>query len=386
MKQSLFHIWLFLFGFIYYLIIPLVVVASRVWENYPGMDNLYAYYKDDYWFGYSLIIILIGLSFLIGALLPLHYFNESRPFIHKQIVVNSRGMLLISFPLFLYSQYLILANRGSLFQGYAEGLDIAFVGSLATISMFFLFLFIYNKVGDYSRVVNWFLCFILIELTIVVLGLGTRMYAMVTVFSILIYLIDKNVVTIKKMLVWLSAIVLLILMIGIWRMGDTNFTLEQLVYIGIAEPSFTWISAISMYDLNNLPLFAFPFNFITSFINFLPSVLLPEKGEMISEVVLNHDAPLGAMSILLSLIDNFGIVGSFIACFCLGFFLTQVRLRWQTVFGKTYYYCICGIIPFQLFRDPVDVVNKGFFSNFLILPLLIIFVHRIMSLLATRPE
>ena len=209
---------------------------------------------------------------------------------------------------------------------------------------------------------------------------------MVTLFSIFVFLLDRQFVTLKKMLIWFSVIIVFLLAVGIWRMGDTDFTIDQLAYIGVAEPTFTWISAISMYDLNDLPLFAFPGNFISSFINFIPLSVFPNKSEFISDLSLNYYAPMGATNVLLSLISNFGILGSMVALFCLGFLLSQVRLRWQTVFGKTYYYCICGIIPFQLFRDDMGIVNKQFFSNFLLVPILIFAVHRIMSLLATRPN
>ena len=159
-------------------------------------------------------------------------------------------------------------------------------------------------------------------------------------------------------------------------MGDTNITYEQMIYIGIAEPTFTWISAISMYDLNELPLIAFPYNFISSFINFIPSSVLSDKSELISDLSLNYDAPLGATNILLSLIANFGVLGSMIALFCLGFFLSLIRLHWQTAFGLSYYYCVCGIIPFQLFRDDMGIVNKQIFSNLLFVPMIIFFIHR----------
>lgn len=384
--RPLYHIWLFLFGALYYLIVPALVVASRIWESYPGMDNLYSYYKDEYMLGYSVIVFLIIYAFWIGARLPLFYNKERESVFSDRKYINSRGFFLISLPILLYGQYLIMANRGSLFQGYTEGLDVAFVGSLATINMFFLFLFFYNKLGCSSKSMNILLSLILIELSIVVIGLGTRMYVMVTVFSILIYLLDNKVIRFKKMLLYLSAVILFILAVGIWRMGESNVTIEQLIYIGIAEPAFTWISAISMYDMNSLPIVSIPVNYLSSFINFIPSLLLPDKTDMMSDLTLDYYNPLGATSIFLSLISDFGLLGTFFAVFCLGFMLTQIRLHWQSVFGQTYYYCICGMIPFQLFRDDFAIINKGLFSNFLLLPIIIIFIHRIMSLLATRTE
>lgn len=385
MGKSLYHVWLFLFGIIYYLIVPAFVIASKIWKDYPGMDILYSYYKDEYLLGYFILVTIIVVPFFIGAYLPIYYYNEeTRP--PHQIIISSRGLLIVTLPLLLYSQYIIWINRSYLFQGYLSDIDAPFIGTIATINMIFLFVFFYNKNGEYSSSINRILSLLLIELGVVSLGLGTRMYVMVTLFSIFVFLLDRQFVTLKKMLIWFSVIIVFLLAIGIWRMGDSSFTIDQLVYIGVAEPTFTWISVISMYDLNDLPLLAFPGNFISSFVNFIPSSVLPNKSEFISDLSLNYYAPMGATNVLLSLISNFGILGSMVALFCLGFLLSQVRLRWQTVFGKTYYYCICGIIPFQLFRDDMGIVNKQFFSNLLFVPILFFVVHRIMSLLAMRND
>ena len=385
MGKSLYHVWLFLFGIIYYLIVPAFVIASKIWKDYPGMDILYSYYKDEYLLGYFILVTIIVVPFFIGAYLPFYYYNEeTRP--PHQIIISSRGLFIVTLPLLLYSQYVIWINRSYMFQGYLSDIDAPFIGTIATINMIFLFVFLYNKNGEYSSSINKILSILLLELGIVSLGLGTRMYVMVTLFSIFVFLLDRQFVTLKKVLMWFFVIIVFLLAVGIWRMGDSSFTIDQLAYIGIAEPTFTWISVISMYDLNDLPLLAFPGNFISSFVNFIPSSVLPNKSGFISDLSLNYYAPMGATNVLLSLISNFGILGSMVALFCLGFLLSQVRLRWQTVFGKTYYYCICGIIPFQLFRDDMGIVNKQFFSNLLLVPILFFVVHRIMSLLATRPN
>lgn len=375
MKLRPYHFWLFLFGLIYYLILPAFVIASRIWKEYPGIDLLYSYYKDEYLLGYFFLVLIITIPFFIGAYLPYcDYREQSSPV--QQIIISSRSLFIITLPMFFYSQYVIWTNRSYMFQGYLADIEAPFIGTIATINMIFLFVFLYNKNGEYSSKTDVILTLILLELCVVSLGLGTRMYVLVSLFSVLIYLLDKQAVALKKMMLGLSVIIVFLMAVGIWRLGDTDITLDQLIYIGIAEPTFTWISAISMYDLNELPLIAFPYNFISSFINFIPSSVLSDKSELISDLSLNYDAPLGATNILLSLIANFGVLGSMIALFCLGFFLSLIRLHWQTAFGLSYYYCVCGIIPFQLFRDDMGIVNKQIFSNLLFVPMIIFFIHR----------
>ena len=209
-------------------------------------------------------------------------------------------------------------------------------------------------------------------MSIVLLGLGTRMYVIIPIISIFIYLIENKKISLKRLFTISGFVILFILAVGIWRMGDKDISIDALLYIGIAEPSLTWISAISLYDLNEIPLLLFPKQFLSSYINFLPSTLFPNKSELIASLPLKYDNPLGATSLYTSLIANFGLFGSFLAIFLFGFLLTFIRLRWRTNYGRAYYYCICGIIPFQLFRDSVEIINKELFFTFLILPCLFI--------------
>ena len=373
MTKRFFHIPLFLFGFFYYLLVPAICVAAKLLDNYPGMQNLYAYYKEEYAFGYFSIVLLLCFFFLIGAYVPRWYYDESKhdATVTKLLAYKTEYLFYVSLPFLLICHYLMVANRGSMFQGYMVETNNSFVGTIASTAMIYLFLFLYNKNGIYSKKMDIVLLFFLIELSVVMLGVGTRMYFLVLLIAVFVYLLDNKVVSIKKLSIWAVAGFLLILLVGIWRLDNMGVSLDNVIYIGIAEPAFTWISAISMYDMNELPLFSFPSNFISSFINFIPSVLLPNKTGLLTDVSLKYDNPLGALSVFTSLISDFGIIGSFIAIFMLGYLISYIRLYWRSVFGQTYYYCICGIIPFQLFRDPFYVVNKAFFSNFLLLPIVI---------------
>ena len=163
MGKSLYHVWLFLFGVIYYLIVPAWVIASKIWKDYPGMDILYSYYKDEYLLGYFILVTFIVIPFFIGAYLPLNYYNdESHP--SHQIIISSRGLLIVTLPLLLYSQYVIWTNRSYMFQGYLSDIDASFIGTIATINMIFLFVFMYNKNGEYSSTINKILSILLLEL------------------------------------------------------------------------------------------------------------------------------------------------------------------------------------------------------------------------------
>lgn len=379
MKQILYHNYLFLFGALYYLLLPLIVVNLNLLEDYPGMQHVYIYFKHDYLCFYACLIVLLICSFYCGSLFPLKYLKTHQGYNTVDMVVGGKDLLRMALPFFIYGQYVIYSNINNLFQGYLVEYDLSFMGTISSLNTLFLFLFIYSKgkKNAEKQFVNTFFAVSIVEFSIVLLGLGSRMYIMIPCITYALFLLDKKIVSLKKMFLWGGVIVGLFLFIGIWRLGEV-ISPEFLFYIGAAEPTFTWISAISMFSMNSLQLIAFPSNFVSSFCNFIPTILLPNKSEYIQPIALDFDNPLGATNILVSLLSNFGILGSCIAVFCLGFFLTYVCLNFKTLFGRTYYYCICGVIPFQLFRDEMAIVNKMLFYNFLLLPLILFFIQKIL--------
>ena len=380
MKIRLYHNILFLIGFIYYLLLPLWIVVQGAFGDYPGMKSVYQYFSFDYVLSYCIIVTIFFISFYLGSFLPLKFIKKERSKPSIDLIISSRDLFIISLPFFFLGQYTIMANAGNLFQGYLVEYDDGFMGTISTINMVFLFLYIYSKgkLNVKNYFIDLYLVSSLVEFSIILLGMGSRMYILIPCVTCTLYFLDKGFISIKKVLVGGLIAVLFFLFIGIWRLGDSGFSIDSFLYIGIAEPVFTWISVESMFSSNELPLIAMPYNFFSSFLNFVPTLLFPNKAEFIQPITLNYDNPFGATSLLVSLIANFGILGSCFVLFLLGFFLTSLRLNGRTLFTKTYYYCICGIIPFQLFRDSIPIVNKMLFYNFLLFPFLLFSIEKLL--------
>lgn len=376
--KCLYHNYLFLFGTLYYLILPLIIVSNNYLSDYAGMRYLYIYYDVDIYFVYLLIVVLFVISFYIGSCLPLHYVKNSNSNQCKHFnfdSISDRDLLLISSPFWIYGQFVILKNLNNLFQGYAVEYDVVFMGTISTLNLLFLFLFLYQRLkGVRSRKIlyNMFIPFSLVEFSVVLLGQGSRMYIMIPFIACIIYMLDNSIIGLKKLCVWGCIGIIFFLFIGIWRLGGNNMSIEVFMYIGVAEPAFTWISLVSMFSLNSLPLLAFPSNFISSFYNFIPTFLFPNKESYFIPLSLEYTNPLGATNLLVSIISNFGILGGCFILFLLGFLLTFIQFNLKGLFGKTYYYCICGIIPFQLFRDSFPIINKMFFINLFLIPFALI--------------
>jgi hypothetical protein len=165
-------------------------------------------------------------------------------------------------------------------------------------------------------------------------------------------------------------------MIGSWRVGaDTSF--RFLAYIFVAEPIFTWWSTATYLANNELQFVDIPINYFQSFVNFIPTFILPEKSNLIINTrdLYNYSAPLGADSIFVSISANFGVAGGAFFLGILGFYYSVVaRISKINKFAFVYYILISSILPFQFFRDNFAIVNKQIFWNFLLIPALLVMI------------
>lgn len=366
-----YHNYLFVFGFIYYMIIPLIIVKNKMLTDYPAMHLLDDYNLPRFFNIYILSCFIIFISFLTGSWIGKHSFKYRRKTNGEPLL---KASLINKFivPIALVGLFVAYLNRGALFMGYLEGADSALTGSIATIMLSSVFWLVYELI--LYKKPSKIMLYTVIIFAVILLGLGSRMYVMIPTVACMVYLIEFKVVKLKKLLIWGVMIALFFTAMGLIRFGDA-ISMDGLMYIGFAEPCLTWISAESMFYYTKAPdLFSFPYNFLTSIFNYIPAFLLPNKAEYIKEIALPYDQPLGATNLIVSLVSNFGIIGGGIFMFYLGYGIEYVRKRKRSVFGTTFYICICGVLQFQFFRDNLSIVNKVVIMNLLIIPLILRFV------------
>lgn len=366
--MRMYHNYLFLFGFIYYLISPIIVGSLGLLEEFPGMDLFYGNFLNrDSYSKYFLLCFLLFASFYFGSFSALK-FRKKINYIQPQFP-NIDIKLWFIILLFVFNHYYILLNRSILFTGYTLEYSTDFLGKIATFNNVYLFLFMYSRI---TRKYRKLLLVLLIENSIILIGMGSRMFVLIPVVAILIYVFENY--HIRKNTLYLIFFLCVLFFLGVGVIRDNSFvSLEAFIYIGLAEPLFTWISASTFIDNNDIKLIGVPLNFIGTFINFIPSILLPNKAEYILPIPYNFETPLGACSIITSLYGNFGLIFTPAIVYIGGFLLTVIRYK-RSAFFKTYYYCCCGVIPFLMFRD-VQSMNKLIFSVFLIYPAVAIYIR-----------
>jgi hypothetical protein len=373
------HNIFFLIGFIYYLITPLVVGNFELMSDMPAMNNWHkAFYLSlNNSSSYIFIILAFFVSFYTGSILIDVLPRRSKLSNHPNKKFLKINLSIYGLLFLLTTIYISIIYREVLFSGY-QAYDISILGMLGTINsvgvMLLLFIILNSK--KYNFQIGLFYSFILYS-SIILIGLGSRIYVLIPIVAMFVYKFyySKNKWTVKKVFALTFSIASLLLIIGAWRIG-ASIDLEFLLYLLLAEPTFTWWSAATFLANNELVAIDFPSNFLSSFSNFLPSFLNADKSSWIYLIQDKYfyEAPLGADSLFVNIQGNFGwYFGSFYM-FLLGLFYSFIeRLSRMSNFYLAYYICIVAVLPFQIFRDNFGIVNKQLFWNMLLVPSIIIF-------------
>jgi hypothetical protein len=384
------HTKFFIFGFLYYLILPLIVGEYSFFVDYPGMSR----WHDDFLLldqqkitVYLLTISTFFLSFFVFSFLSILFNIKLKCRISRNFRVHSQlyWVNCICFPLIIFVLFILILNFNLLVQGYGvEHNKIAAVkGMLTTSTMVLLYISLVNYISEYKHYITKPVLFSVIFLSFILIFSGTRMYSLIVILAFLGHYISYKIVN-KKLLLFVSvAVFLLLLLVGLLRMG-TDIELDLLAYIFLAEPIFTWWSASTYLSGNEFNFLSVPISFFSSIVNFVPSFLLPDKSTYMVNLfdLAIFEAPLGANSIFVGIQADFGYFFGLIYFCILGcaYSILSMLARYNC-YVRAYYLCCCAVLPFQFFRDGFFIVNKQLLWNFLIVPIFIILMAKMILII-----
>ena len=384
------HKILFLFGYVFYLITPIIVGKIGSFEGYPGMELFHGFYKkipNDKLISYIIITICWLPAFYLGHVT----FKVLKPYKKSlQLFAKSYTTQNISYVAgFLMFVLLVFAYLGkNSLTGNYELYDSSARGKISTLLIVFNFFLIYQLVS--KQVLSPILITGVTCTAILLLIMGGRMYVMQTIIVILVY--KTSFATVRWKLYQIFSVILLCFLVGsfvgISRM-NSGFNFDKAQYSLLAEPVFTWFSTSTFLINNNIPYFNFPTNFLTSFLNLIPNTLINIKQYVVTTQSMGYYYvnPLGADSVWSTLIINFGSIGSFFFLYLTGFLLNYLRhLSEDYRFAAVYYILICGLLPFQIFRDGFYIINKQLFFNFLLFPATVLFMLKVSEYVKNRKK
>ena len=368
------HRHLFIFGFVFYLLTPVIAGKMQLFDGYPGIALFQRFFSN---IPASKIksYVVITLSWLPAFFLGHALFSIFKPYKFSLIkfasTLTSRNISYISLGLLIALALFAYLGRGSILGGYSS-YDVAARGKISTLLVLFNFFLIYSLLTKQGIPV------LLIAGTgltsLLLLSMGGRMYVFQTITLLLMY---KTSFAARRwkfyhLIILMIAAFFISGALGVWRMGAT-LNLPRALYSFFAEPVFTWISTASYLANNHIPVVNFPENFLSSFINVVPNTFLNLRQFVVPTTAMSsgYESPLGADSIWTNLVINFGWVGSFFFVMLTGFVLNFLRhLSESGRFAACFYFMVCSLLPFQFFRDGFFILNKQLFFNFLFLPAL----------------
>jgi hypothetical protein len=379
------HKLLFLFGYLFYLFIPYIAGTAHFFPGYPGIELYQGFFKlipPEKLISY----LQITLSWLPAFFLGHYCFKLLKPY-KKELMLFptspvSKSLHYVAIGLLFVLLIFIYLGRNSIFGGYSS-YDVGIRGKFSTLLVIFNFLLLYQLLS--SQRVSRILILGTVVTAALLLTMGGRMYVFQSAIILLIY---KTSFAPKRWKFYhILGFVLLAFFLGglsgVWRMG-ASFSWDRALYSFIAEPVFTWFSTSTFLISNDIPTFNIPWNFLTSFLNLMPNTIIPLKSFVISTQAMGYmsQSPLGADSVWSTYVINFGSVGSFFFLFVTGFVLNFLRHLSETSrFWAVYYILLCGMLPFQFFRDGFFIINKQLFFNFLLFPGLILFLMKTLIVL-----
>ena len=362
-RVRLSHLHLFMIGWTYYLLIPVLAGRLGLFENSDSFSLMQRFCapSDPWWPALMAYVVMLPLAFFAGSFLA-RRIPRMRP-----LATPLRAPTSALLPLFAAGLVVTgFAARGNLFSGYSSDTDFSVVGPVATMQMCVLFQFLAARAAGLHSA-RW-LGLTLLAGTFLLIGMGGRLYVLSSIVAIYIQwwmYRSRSARVRRRSLVAVIVVPLAFAVAGMLRLGV--FNLADLGFYVFAEPLFTGISAFTLMDGHGWSWLDTPRDFFSAFINLVPAALWPDKAAHVVNLLdtsLPFEAPFGAISIVVSTIGNFGLLGGPVFVAVVGFVMERVRRAADAPARQALYCYLCALLPFMFFRDPFPVQIKVALTGF----------------------
>ncbi|MGR3268961.1 hypothetical protein ABMY33_20360 [Vibrio vulnificus] len=362
----------FSFGFLYYLVIP--VLSIHFLDDNRYVEIALKHIGNDTYGSEYYIVSLVGFfSFYVALKLGekikisgVNFGHRVRYYYLAPKIIASSLLLVL-----MLSTFKGISSGVSLFSGYSD-YNIAILGPYATtLFCSVIFLNYFEKKSS-----KFYFVFIFLLSSLLLLGLGSRMFFLLGTMSIILNKICNNPKIIKKpvFLCGVVTIFLLVLFVGVWRsQGDISG--NEIMGIFIAEPLFTSISSVNYFkEIDEFFVIKSPNDIFAAIINFVPSLMMPDKSKVVEAIGydIREYSPFGASSLLVNVHINFGIL--FYIYFCIIGFVFGLLKNLAKV-NKLFYSIYLSSLPllmFHFFREGFITYIKVQFFNAILLPILFV--------------
>lgn len=339
------HIYYYFMGWVYYTVIPICLIYLGVFPLYTDRLSISA--------EYIYVSVSMLLSFLFGSHFGSHV-KISGQRIHNQYVHRPMlaGFILIGslFYLFYFLQYFKL--------GY-DGTEHVGLGALSTSLLVIVFLYL-NLTFRKKSLLRYVTAMLVICITGGIVLSGARLYVLTVIFWLAAHLLYTQKINRAVIFLMFIACILFTAYLGVWRMGLSIQDVDFVFYI-VAEPLLVYFSTLDYFIHNEVEMFNINRDFLNGFVNLIPSIILPNKNEIYSTLTSQGlvRSPYGGLNLSVSMIGNFGFIGSIVVSFFMGFLMKRLSVQAATNnLWRNYYYFLSSFSIFILHREPFGTQLK----------------------------
>jgi hypothetical protein len=376
-----------LLGLGMYCFMPFFAYASGSFVDGPGEAIWSREFEALYAAGTTFLAVTVGLAFAfgIGQLPPAPALGRS-----LNVALSRASLRRLLLALLVLWAFFAYRARDVLGQGYMTDYRADLMGPLATVNLVALLGLLNLKQWRQSRQLDLCYSALLLVNSFLLLSMGGRMYVVTPFIALFLQYINtrrRKPAERAKLLVIVATVLGTLMLVGLWRL-DAAIELRLLVLTALAEPLLTSISLASYASCGHIEILSAPTNFLGSIINFVPSIILPDKAELVPELDPTGEcitAPFGAIHLGPALLANFGIVGA--ACFLAVFSYLLKASRTVHPRGWWFHFYICGLLPLMFFRDGFLIFNKALIGSGLLIAIALVWMDRlrILRLFRLRP-
>lgn len=363
------HNFLFLFGFLFYIVFPLVLIEGVGVQSFSMIPQLES--------NKVLMIIIFSILTLffwfLGQKYRIRYFNFYRKLESDKTTFTSVWLVFsLSIFIFLYG----LSGFGIRTEGYTN-VDFKYSGFLSGFAYLFMVLLIFSwKSSSLKIAVGTFYILACILLLLV----GSRLYVLSSLLALVVFYSSFSFKRIRlRYLFVLALLLMLLLVIGVVRSGGVEkLSISSMLFVLGAEPFFTWWS-VSLFPFDIVEIMLPEIHGLLSLlINVIPSFIFPDKANyIVSQSVLGgYSAPVGASNVIVSSLIFFGLpIWCLLIFICSNFIYFLRRYANEFILARSLYAIVCSFLPFFFFREIYQIQFKLVLTYVLIVPLFLFVVR-----------
>ncbi|MBI5134678.1 hypothetical protein HZA86_00355 [Candidatus Uhrbacteria bacterium] len=393
------HIFLFSTGFIFYLVLSYTLAKSSFFSVYVGSPS-YPVWKASYdlvtqetWAWYLASLVFLYCAFIAGSWLAVRRSSSSVRVRNPIDPVATNIFFAITMGFIAVFGYQL---RDHFFWSYQKSTQISVFSSFVAASILLIsvtacvVIYRYHSGKSLRRSLLHPAVASYGVVAILLLSMGGRVIVVSSLLMIVIfYSVYVHRLRLSTSIAFFVFLVILSHIVILWRMGFASEILNPKQYYNVRgleialfsenfNVSYSLMDFLAKYPI---PLIRFPLILFSNFIGLMPSFIFPDKSAWIldvSSIGYTIGSPSGGFNAYVSLMVNFGIIGSSLFLFGLSYFLQRLR-QYQSTIAIAMYVLLSGWLAAMFFRDFGQTVIKQMFQFSVLMPLALLVLSRIIT-------